>query len=769
MVDHSGSPGSARPSFLPALTFRKTDRKRRPILPSGDRRFVLLTGLVALVLLLILARTGSLQLFGSQEEYVVETVGKMSEISLSAPRGDIVDRNGIPLAVSDTVNRVELVSTRMSNDQLNRFLLDLAVLFDEYRCDFNSPLLRWFDLPQDLRSVNLLETEESLSFVFRQPLEEIEYWQTDKDLFNMVARDKATTESQKRRTVREDPNEFYEYLLDVYFRIEPDRASGSRLYTDGEAFLIMQLRYLLLENNWLFVSGQPVTLANSVPEGLSARLIEQNYKYPGITVTKHYERRYTQESEYVGHALGYIGSISQVEYNRLKTAGYSINDLIGKTGIEQAAEPYLRGVAGTMTLDSWYSGESANPVTFPGEVSVPPVSGNEVKMTIDMNMQKLARQELETKIMEFRGGTHKDRQMEAPGGCVIVLDAKTGAVLVNANYPDYDPADFVYQFEDSEAARRVNDLLTDTEYRPLLNRGISEAYTPGSTFKPVTAMAALEAEVITPYRNQLVCRGVEEIGGFVWRCYGWHGPIDLTRAIVTSCNLYFYQIGVETGIDRISQFAKTLGLGESTGLDISSETAGVRPSRAVKEQLNARPEDQTWFVADTCQTSIGQFYNSYSMLQMARAIAGLATNSLPTPHLIKEIVSPEGEVMVAEQIELVELGLDPLNVISLREAMVGLSKDRGNRTGVLLHDFPVRVACKTGTAESYNEKMEPISNSVFVCYAPADDPEIVIAHAISDGAYGEYSADISYRILCQYFGVEPTHARMGPYDAYRGR
>ena len=105
----------------------------------------------------------------------------------------------------------------------------------------------------------------------------------------------------------------------------------------------------------------------------------------------------------------------------------------------------------------------------------------------------------------------------------------------------------------------------------------------------------------------------------------------------------------------------------------------------------------------------------------------------------------------------------------LREAMVGLSKEQSNRTGVVLHDFPIRVACKTGTAESYNEKMEPISNSVFVCYAPADDPEIVIAHAISDGAFGEYSSDISYRILCEYFGIEPTHPRMGSYDMYRGR
>lgn len=769
MADRAGADLANSASFLPAATYRKTGRDRGGALFPGGRRFGLLIVFLGVILLLILIRTGSLQLFSGYDVAIPETVGDLSEISLDAPRGDIVDRNGLPLAVSDAVNQVELVSTRMSSDQLNRFLLDLAILFETYHCDFASPLLKWFDLPEDLREKKILQTEESLRFVFRQPFEEIEYWQTDRDLFNLVRRDQATTERQKRRMVRDDPDDFFDFLLYDYFKIEPDRASGSRLYTDGEAFLIMQLRYLLLESNWLFVSRQPVLIAEAVPDELAARLTEQNYRYPGVVVTKRYKRRYTGDSKLAGHALGYVGRISATEYSRLKSAGYGLNDLIGKAGVEQAAERYLRGIDGTATLASWYGEGDANPVTFPGEIAVRPSAGNEVKMTLDIGLQKVAREELERKIMEFRGSVHKDRPMEAPGGCVIALDAKTGAVLVNANYPDFDPADFIIQDRDPEAAARVAAMLKDTQNRPLLNRGVGEPYTPGSTFKPVTAMAALEAGVISPASNRLVCRGIEEIGGFQWRCYGWHGPLDLTRAMVTSCNLYFFQIGVDTGIDQISELARNLGLGEMPGLDISGEAAGIRPSRAVKKQLNAQPGDQIWFIADTCQTSIGQFYNSYTMIQMARAMAGLATNRLPTPHFIQSIVSPQGEVIVPERLDAIELGLDPANVEALRHSMTGLSKEMSNRTGVLFHDFPVKVACKTGTAESYNERMEPISNSVFVCYAPADDPEIVIAHAISDGAYGEYSADISYRILCEYFGIEPTHGPMGPYDAYRGR
>ena len=736
---------------------------------SGSRRFALLAGLISMILLVVLFRTGSLQLFGDHDVAIPETVGRMSEIKLDAPRGDIVDRNGVPLAVSDAVNRVEMVSARMTNEQLNRYLLDIARLFDEYGCPFNSPLLKWFDVPSEYRSLKLLETSESLPFVFRQSYDEIFLWQTDRDLFNLTDPEKATTERLRRRMVREDPDDFFDYLLYDFFVIEPDRSSGSRLYTDGEAFTIMQLRYLLLENNWLFVSGQPLVLADEVPESLSARLVEQNYRFPGLVVTRHYKRRYTDDARYVGHALGYVGLISSNEYNRLKNDGYGINDVVGKTGVEQAAERYLRGESGRMTLNSWYGEGASDPVTYPGDIGMLPMGGHEVKMTLDMDLQKVAVEELEIKIMEYRGSRHRERILEAPGGCVIVLDAKTGAVLANANYPNFDPADFVTQDVNPDAAARVSAMLRDVETRPLLNRGIAETYTPGSTFKPITGIAALEAGAISPFNNVLTCHGAQEIGGFLWRCYAYHGEIDFSRAVVTSCNLYFFQIAVETGIDKISEMGKRLGLGEMPGLDIGGEVAGVRPSREVKKQLNARPEDQTWFIADTCQTSIGQFYNSYSMIQMARAVAGYATNELPTPHFIKEIVAQDGSVLIPERIENTPLGLSPQNMAALKEGMVALSKERTNRTGVLFHDFPIRVACKTGTAEAYNEKMEPISNSVFVCYAPADDPEIVIAHAISDGPFGEYSADISYRIMCEYFGVEPTHARMGNYDEYRGR
>jgi cell division protein FtsI/penicillin-binding protein 2 len=166
-------------------------------------RFALLAGVLVIMLLLILIRTGSLQIFSSGEINVLETVGSDGEIVLEAPRGDIVDRDGRPLAVSDAIHRVSLISTGMTNAQLNRFLLDVAILFDEFDCSFRSPLLNWFDVPSDMRGENLLARDQSLSFVFRQPLEDIIRWQTDPNVLNLVDPEKANTARKMKRVVRE--------------------------------------------------------------------------------------------------------------------------------------------------------------------------------------------------------------------------------------------------------------------------------------------------------------------------------------------------------------------------------------------------------------------------------------------------------------------------------------------------------------------------------------------------------------------------------------
>jgi len=752
--------------------FRRLKRPKR--LQKGflrqllSNRYALLIVVLFSAFVLILLRTANLHLFGQSTHTALESSGSSSELSLSAPRGDIVDRNGVPLAVTESINTISIVNVGMDNSAFNRMLLDLAKLFEENKVETESDFRTYLDISQADRKALEEGALNVTNFVFKRSWEEIEVFQTNSDTFNLYTPEEASNLSQRQRLVKQTPREFFDFLLYDFFYIEPVVDEGNRLYSDYEAFQIMEMRYLILKNNWNFNIKEPILLANNVPDTISSLLNEQNYRFPGITVGQRYLRRYTSDSDIVSHALGYVGQISSEEYDALKSEGYGLNDVVGKTGVEQAAERYLRGIEGAYTIETWTDSESGNPVAYPGSMGKAPQAGNEVRLTIDINLQRVARDNLERKLRELRGFERGDRVMSAPAGSVIAMDAKTGAVLVNANYPDYHVSDFVEQYTDPVAAARVQQYLSDTDGLPLLNRGISQAYAPGSTFKPVTAMAAFESGTMTAADTIYRCNGHEEIGGLTWNCLqepiNGHGELNLQYGLMTSCNLYFYLLGVDVGIDAISDMAQRLGLGESSNLDIGGENIGVRPSRSLKQEINTNPGDQIWFIADTVQTSIGQFYNSYTMLQMARAIGGIATDYLLTPHFIKEVVAEDGTVLVPEQIERIPLNLDESGRNLINQGMTGLTTWDQGRTADLFRDFPVSVAAKTGTSEVVGPDGEIYTNAVFVCYAPASDPEIIIASILEDSSYGDQSADIAYRILCEYFGHTPTHSYMGLYD-----
>lgn len=733
-----------------------------------NNRYALLTIIISLAMTVILLRTASLQLAGSHEPMIPISYGQGRDVLLEAPRGDIVDANGIPLATSEPVFTIAIVSADLDTMALNRMLLDLSELLEAYDVASESRLSEYVAISGESKKALEADASSDLSFVFKKSADEIRSFQMNDETFGLLDPSEIKKERDRAKAVRTSPNDFFGYMLYDAFQIEPDRKSGNRLYTDYEAYRIMEMRYLLLENHWLFTIGKPIVVAKEVPDGLISRLTEQNYRFPGIAVSRQYTRCYTNESNLVSHALGYVGRISESEYDALRSEGYGISDMVGKTGVEASAERWLRGTPGSYALDTWNDDESGGRVTYPGEVARPPVAGHEVKLTLSLNLQRIARENLQRKMLELRGYERSGRVMTAPAGCVIAMDAKTGAVLVNANLPDFRVTDFVDQWHDPAAAWRVQQNLTDSEGLPMLNRGIAHPYTPGSTFKVVTSMAGFESGVIKPGDTVYRCNGTEKIGGLTWRCleepHTGHGDLDVQHGLITSCNLYFYHLGVDVGIDRIDAMAKKLGLGESTGVDIPGEALGTRANRANKVLLNDKPEDQQWFIADTCQSSIGQFYNSYTMLQIARAVNGVATGYLVTPHMIKEVRAEDGSMVVPEQIERIPLNLDEAGRAIIKDGMHGLTTWHSGRTARLFKDFPVEVGAKTGTAEVLLPDGTMVSNAVYVCFAPVDDPEIVIAHIIEDASYGDQTCDIAYRILCEYFGVEPIHDYMGPYD-----
>ena len=360
------------------------------------------------------------------------------------------------------------------------------------------------------------------------------------------------------------------------------------------------------------------------------------------------------------------------------------------------------------------------------------------------------------------------------------MNCNTGAVLAMGSYPNYDPNDFVLAMSgDKQAEVQLKYYLGIGEYEditsedmPLWNRAIMSQYAPGSTFKMCTALAGLEAGVVTSSKN-IPCESPIDIGGWTFKCLEFpdtgHGNLDLNSAMATSCNIYFMRLGVDTGIDNIDAMGKKLGLGEYTGIDLPGEISGIRASRETKRLLHESEYDRTWFPADTAQSAIGQFDNCFTILQLCRYTSAIATGKLVTPYVIDSVVSPDGMILYQGQKPSQDLDLNQDNLDAVRYAMRCVVKGTNYWEGTAqesLSDFPIEVCCKTGTAETGFEdiRME-YSNGLFVCYAPADNPEIAIALVVERGEWGNSTSIIAKKLLAAYFGV-PLNSDPSVVDTY---
>ncbi|HHV42789.1 MAG TPA: hypothetical protein GXX72_08135, partial [Clostridiaceae bacterium] len=685
--------------------------KVNPIYKIFYNRSALVLGLIILALTLILIRTSIVLMGGTYTARATLTAGSETQLSLAAPRGDILAADGTVIASNEESTSLWLVQPDLSMAQLNQMLLSISNLLAEYEVPSESKLDKYFGFPE----TGTDRDQEETSFVFKQSPEKILRWQQNKDLFNMLLPEKAKTGRDRQRIVIEDPNKFFEWLLYDYFQIEDRSAGTSRVFSDQEAYQIMQLRYLILENNWLWSQRVPIRLASNVNEEIIQEIEGQNQRYLGVLTSKEWSRVYTPYASLMPHVLGYVGRISKNQYDALRNQGYKSSDMIGQDGVEASAERYLKGVEGLQTFNKW-TGEEGESFYYPGSYGVPPQRGNTVVLTLQPNLQKVARDALQKNMNDFRSGLLSGREYNASHGVVVAFNVKTGAILAMVSLPDYNPADFLMQANDPGSAARVQSYLRDNTGKPLLNRAIAENYAPGSVFKILTSLAALESGAITTDDNNFTCLGHEEIAQLWWRCltrpYDGHGSIPLVEAIRTSCNLYFFKLGIKTGIDNISFWAKKLGYGEVSRIDLPGEVSGIRPSRELKRLLRTRPGDKLWFPADTAQTSIGQFDNSYTALQLVRGVAGIASGKLMTPHVIGNIIADDGSVLREEQIIAQDLEIDPSHIDLITKGMLKVSQEGTGYTYQLFHDFPVKVAVKTGTAEVGDTNVNLKINSV---------------------------------------------------------
>jgi penicillin-binding protein 2 len=498
----------------------------------------------------------------------------------------------------------------------------------------------------------------------------------------------------------------------------------------------------LLEETKTF-EGIPIRTRLSDEE--VARFVAQRYRFPGVDVQARLFRQYPL-GESAAHVIGYIGRVSEKDLDRLEAqeeregsdilSNYQGTDYIGKEGVEKHYEQELHGTTGAEEVEVTASGRAVRTLS-----RTPATSGDNLVLSLDIKLQQL--------VEEAFG----DRR-----GALVAIEPETGDILAFVSRPGYDPNLFVEGI-DADNWKALNESID----KPLVNRPLSGAYPPGSTFKPYLALWALENGKRTP-QSAINDPGYFNFGNHRFRDdkEGGHGYVDLYRSIVISCDTYYYMLASEMPIDSMAAFLKPFGFGQITGIDLDGERRGVLPSTEWKKAAFKKPEQQRWFPGDTISIGIGQGYNAYTPLQLAHAVATLANDGIVMkPHLVKEIVNARtGEKTLTVPSESFRIPLQQKNLDFIKNAMVGV-----NQTGTGAPAFkgaPYVSGGKTGTAQLFqikqNEKYKDAhvaerlkDHAWFIAFAPADHPKIALAVLVENGGFGgAAAAPIARRALDYY-------------------
>lgn len=488
-------------------------------------------------------------------------------------------------------------------------------------------------------------------------------------------------------------------------------------------------------------SYEPVRLLRDIsPEQLT--LIEENNPdLPGVIIQVEPIREYV-EGNLAAHALGYVGEINEEQYARLKEKGYTPGEIIGQSGLEAAYDEYLRGQNGGKQVEVNHRGR---PVRVMGTID--PIPGKNLVLTIDAKLQATAEKALEKALDELQHNPY-DPHPNAKAGAAVVIDVRTGEVLALANRPTFDPNEFAAGI----STKRWNELSRDPGH-VFNNRAIAGTYPPGSTFKMLTAIAALEEGKTTP-EEQIVDHGVYWIiPKKDWKP-GGHGLVNVVKAIKESCDIYFYEMGRRLGIDTIARYAHEFGLGQKTGIDLPGEAAGLLPSTLWKKtayQTKNPPwiREPQWLLAEDLDAGIGQGYHNYTPLQMAVYVSMIANGGTRyRPQLVKRIVDNEGEAVKQFTPEVLgQVNLSDKTLAAVRQGMREASLPGGTAAGSFWN-YPISVASKTGTAEDPPRD----DQAWYVGYAPFDKPEIAVAVIIEQGGHGSSAATpVAKAIFDAYF------------------
>jgi len=490
-------------------------------------------------------------------------------------------------------------------------------------------------------------------------------------------------------------------------------------------------------------------LRSMLNEAETARFMANRYRFPGVEIRARSFREYPY-NELGSHLIGYIGRVSQKDKERMQAEieGAKVDDpdalqasflsgiqYVGKIGLEQSYETVLRGVPGYDQVEITAGGKPVRTLS-----SSPSVPGKNVVLSVDIKLQYL----VEQLYGNFRGA-------------FVAIEPETGDILAFVSKPNFNPNDFVEGI-DSVTWKELN----DSPQKPLYNRPLKGIYPPGSTYKPFMALAALENQKRTPSQT-ISDPGYFDFGNHTFRDdkKGGHGIVDMQKSIVESCDTYYYLLARDMGVNMMHDFMKPLGFGQITGIDLQGESRGVLPSTEWKKNTFKKPEQQKWYEGETISLGIGQGYNAFTILQLAHAMANVANNGIVMkPHLVKAIEDPftRNRVLTTPK-ESYRIALNPENIELIKKAMVEVNV---SGTGTAAFKGAGYVAGgKTGTAQVFSLNSKEYKHSstaeflrdhaLYIAFAPADKPTIVIAMVVENAGFGaQWAAPIARKALDYY-------------------
>ena len=490
-------------------------------------------------------------------------------------------------------------------------------------------------------------------------------------------------------------------------------------------------------------------LRSMLNEAETARFMANRYRFPGVEIRARSFREYPY-NELGSHLIGYIGRVSQKDKERmqaevegakadnpdaLQASFLSGIQYVGKIGLEQSYEAVLRGVPGYDQVEITAGGKPVRTLS-----SSPSVPGKNVVLSVDIKLQYL----VEQLYGNFRGA-------------FVAIEPETGDILAFVSKPNFNPNDFVEGI-DSVTWKELN----DSPQKPLYNRPLKGIYPPGSTYKPFMALAALENQKRTP-SQAISDPGYFEFGNHTFRDdkKGGHGMVDMQKSIVESCDTYYYLLARDMGVNMMHDFMKPFGFGQITGIDLQGESRGVLPSTEWKKNTFKKPEQQKWYEGETISLGIGQGYNAFTILQLAHAMANVANNGIVMkPHLVKAIEDPftRNRVLTTPK-ESYRIDLNPENITIIKKAMVEVNIS-GTSTAAFKGTGYV-AGGKTGTSQVFSLNSKEYKHSstaeflrdhaLYIAFAPADKPTIVIAMVVENAGFGaQWAAPIARKALDYY-------------------